>query len=67
MAERTFRRTTPAFSRAKKCYFTQNRDKKIDYKDIELLKGYIGDSGKIVPTIFTGTRQYYQRKPHQGD
>ena len=48
--------------RSKKCFFTQNGYKEIDYKDVKLLRKYISPSGKIVPSYFTGTRTYYQRK-----
>lgn len=47
--------------RKKVCYFTKNRIKKIDYKDVELLKKYISPSGKITPKRITGTASKYQR------
>jgi len=34
----------------------------IDYKDTNLLKEYIGESGKIVPSRITGTKARYQRQ-----
>lgn len=34
----------------------------IDYKDLELLKQYIGETGKIVPSRITGTKSHYQRQ-----
>lgn len=34
----------------------------IDYKDINLLKEYITEGGKIVPSRITGTSSKYQRK-----
>ena len=34
----------------------------IDYKDIALLKNYIIESGKIVPSRITGTSAKYQRQ-----
>lgn len=45
-----------------KCFFTENHYKTIDYKDVELLKGYIDASGKIIPSYYTGTSNYFQRK-----
>lgn len=33
----------------------------IDYKDVETLKNYITESGKIVPSRITGTGAKYQR------
>lgn len=47
--------------RKKVCYFTKNRVKKIDYKDVELLKKYISPTGKITPKRITGTCSKYQR------
>lgn len=48
--------------RHKFCYFTSINATSIDYKDIELLKNYITDTGKIVPSRLTGTRACYQRR-----
>ena len=36
--------------------------KQIDYKDLATLKGYITETGKIVPSRITGTRSFYQRQ-----
>lgn len=52
-----------AFPRRKKiCYFTINKIDDIDYKDVELLKKFITETGKIVPSRITGTKAIYQRK-----
>lgn len=48
--------------RKKECYFTKNNVKHIDYKDVDLLKKYISDRGKILPRRVTGTTARYQRK-----
>lgn len=48
--------------RRKECYFTKNNVKTIDYKDVDLLKKYISDRGKILPRRVTGTSAKYQRK-----
>jgi len=45
----------------KSCKFSQD-EVQIDYKDINLLKGYITESGKIVPSRVTGTSAKYQRQ-----
>ena len=51
------------FSRRKKfCRFTAEGVKTIDYKDLAILKGYITETGKIVPSRITGTRAHYQRQ-----
>ena len=34
----------------------------IDYKDIETLKQYVSETGKIVPSRITGTKAKYQRQ-----
>lgn len=51
-----------AYSRRKKfCRFTADETQEIDYKDIDLLKNYITETGKIVPSRITGTKAIYQR------
>ena len=50
------------FRRKKYCRFTAEGIKEIDYKDINLLKQYVGESGKIVPSRITGTKARYQRQ-----
>ncbi|VFP79370.1 30S ribosomal protein S18 [Buchnera aphidicola] len=50
------------FRRRKFCRFTAEGTKYIDYKDIIMLKNYITESGKIVPSRITGTKAKYQRK-----
>lgn len=47
--------------RRKVCYFTVNKITYIDYKDIELLKRFISERGKILPRRVTGTSAKYQR------
>ena len=46
----------------KVCYFTKNKIKYIDYKDVELLKKFIAPSGKISARRMTGTTAKYQRE-----
>ena len=50
------------FRRHKFCRFTAEGVKEIDYKDLDTLKGYITETGKIVPSRITGTRAKYQRQ-----
>lgn len=50
------------FRRRKYCRFTAEGISEIDYKDVNLLKQYVGESGKIVPSRITGTRAIYQRQ-----
>lgn len=49
------------FRRKKMCYFTANKIKDIDYKDVGLLRKFIMENGKIVPSRITGTKAKYQR------
>lgn len=48
--------------RRKVCYFTANNITYIDYKDVDLLKRFISERGKILPRRVTGTSAKYQRK-----
>ncbi|MAW27242.1 MAG: 30S ribosomal protein S18 [Pseudomonadota bacterium] len=50
------------YRRRKYCRFTAEGIKEIDYKDIDLLKQYITETGKIVPSRITGTKAKYQRQ-----
>lgn len=50
------------FRRRKYCRFTAEGVKQIDYKDLEVLKGFVTESGKIVPSRITGTKARYQRQ-----
>ncbi len=51
------------FSRRRKfCKFTAEGVESVDYKDLETLKEYISENGKIVPSRITGTRARYQRQ-----
>jgi small subunit ribosomal protein S18 len=47
--------------RRKVCYFTANGITQIDYKDVDLLKKFISERGKILPRRVTGTNAKYQR------
>ncbi len=50
------------FRRRKFCRFTAEGVKQIDYKDLETLKAYVSETGKIVPSRITGTKAKYQRQ-----
>ena len=47
--------------RRKVCYFTQNKLDHVDFKDVELLKRFTSDRGKILPRRVTGTSAKRQR------
>lgn len=44
------------------CKFTAEGVVEIDYKDLETLKAYVTESGKIVPSRVSGTKARYQRQ-----
>lgn len=50
------------FRRKKFCRFTAEKIKQIDYKDVDLLKDFINENGKIIPARITGTKAHYQRQ-----
>ena len=50
------------FHRRKFCRFTAEGVTEIDYKDVSLLRNYVTESGKIVPSRITGTSAKNQRK-----
>ncbi|MDY6868822.1 MAG: 30S ribosomal protein S18 [Chloroflexota bacterium] len=50
------------YSRSKVCQFCNNKDIEIDYKNVELLKRYIDDVGKIRSRRQTGTCAKHQRE-----
>ena len=50
------------FRRKRYCRFTAEGIAEIDYKDINLLKNYITETGKIVPSRISGTKTKYQRQ-----
>lgn len=50
------------FRRRKFCRFTAEGINQIDYKDLDLLKEYVSETGKIVPSRITGTKAKYQRQ-----
>ncbi|SDT30378.1 30S ribosomal protein S18 [Pseudomonas oryzae] len=50
------------FRRRKFCRFTAEGVLEIDYKDLNTLKAYISETGKIVPSRITGTKAKYQRQ-----
>ena len=55
--DKSFRRP-----RKKVCAFCADKTQEIDYKDIEKLKRFISEKGKILPRRVTGTCALHQRK-----
>ena len=50
------------FRRRKFCRFTAEGVTEIDYKDLDTLKQYVSETGKILPSRITGTKAKYQRQ-----
>lgn len=50
------------FRRKKYCRFTAEGIIEVDYKDLNILKAYVSESGKVVPSRITGTKARYQRQ-----
>ncbi len=46
----------------KKCRFCSNAELEIDYKNVDILKRLIAESGKILSRRFTGTCAKHQRQ-----
>ncbi len=50
------------FAKKKKsCPFTASKTEHIDYKDLETLKQFVTERGKILPRRITGVSHYYQQ------
>jgi small subunit ribosomal protein S18 len=47
--------------RKKICQFCADKAENIDYKDVEKLRKYVTDRGKILPKRITGTCAIHQR------
>ena len=52
----------PRYQLKKKCPLTGKNAPEIDYKNIKLLKKYISENGKILPSRITSVSQKKQRK-----
>ncbi|HOA28440.1 MAG: 30S ribosomal protein S18 [Candidatus Cloacimonetes bacterium] len=50
------------FTRKKYCKFCANKDLVIDYKNVDMMRQYISDVGKIEAARLTGTCAKHQRK-----
>jgi small subunit ribosomal protein S18 len=50
------------FKRKKFCRFTVEGVEMIDYKDVDTLRDFITENGKIIPARLTGTKAHYQRQ-----
>jgi small subunit ribosomal protein S18 len=52
----------PLFKRKRVCRFTQAGVKEVDYKDVDTLRDFITEQGKIIPARLTGTKAHFQRQ-----
>jgi small subunit ribosomal protein S18 len=50
------------FKRRKFCRFTVEKAEWVDYKDVDVLKDFINENGKIIPARITGTKSGWQRQ-----
>jgi small subunit ribosomal protein S18 len=52
----------PLFKRKKFCRFTAANVEQVDYKEVDTLKDFVQENGKIMPARLTGTKAHYQRQ-----
>lgn len=62
VAARPERRKPRYTSRRKVCFFCVEKVQQIDYKDVDGLRRYLSDRGKIEPRRKTGTCAKHQRR-----
>lgn len=56
------RRGNTGMRRKKVCQFCADKTERIDYKDVEKLRRYVTERGKILPKRITGTCAMHQRE-----
>lgn len=56
-----FRRRTPYVAKKKVCRFCAENTHEIDYKQIQLLRTFMSETGKILSSRITGTCATHQR------
>jgi small subunit ribosomal protein S18 len=50
------------YKRRRYCRFSAEGIAEVDYKDVNLLKDFITENGKLIPARITGTKARYQRQ-----
>ena len=50
------------YKRRRYCRFSAEGIKEVDYKDVDLLKDFITENGKLIPARITGTKSKFQRQ-----
>lgn len=53
--------SSPFVKKKKSCPFTAAKAKTIDYKDMETLRQFVTERGKLLPRRITGVSYYYQK------
>ena len=61
MEEKAVKKVMKRTPRRKVCAFCQNKIDAIDYKDVNTLKKYVTEKGKILPRRMTGGCAKHQR------
>lgn len=56
------KRDRALFKRRKFCRFTAEKRDWVDYKDVDVLKDFISENGRIIPARITGTKTGFQRQ-----
>lgn len=59
---RRFTQQNPLFKRRKFCRFTAAGVTEIDYKDLDTLRDFVQENGKIIPARLSGTKAHFQRQ-----
>jgi small subunit ribosomal protein S18 len=62
MEEKTAKKSFKRIARKKVCVFCQEKIDVIDYKDVNRLKKFVTEGGKILPRRMTGTCAKHQGK-----
>jgi len=60
--KKKFTQQNPLFKRRKFCRFSAAGVAQVDYKDVDTLRDFIQENGKIIPARLTGTKAHYQRQ-----
>ena len=50
------------YKRRRYCKFSAEGITEVDYKNIDILKDFITENGKLIPARITGTKARYQRQ-----
>lgn len=62
MEEKTPKKNFKKYPRRKVCVFCQEKVDTIDYKDVNRLKKFINEGGKMLPRRMSGTCAKHQRE-----